>query len=176
LAHLVEQSVAEFASLLVVLRLHRADDRGGLLVRLDAVEHRLEHAVDVLGDRALLRACRRLLLLAERLERVANLLGRRRDLLELARGQLAVLADRRVPDELANLLRVLGRDLRDELDEHAADERPRLLEGRERLLLGPRGEAARPEVVVLVEALLAPLGEEVAAALEALLERGELLV
>ena len=46
----------------------------------------------------------------------------------------------------------------------------------QRLLLGPVGEAADPEVVVLVEVLLLALREVVAAPLEALLERGELLV
>ena len=66
--------------------------------------------------------------------------------------------------------------LRGELDEDAADERPRLLERRQRLLLGPVGEAAGPEVVVLVEALLLALGEVLAPAREPLLERRELLV
>ena len=60
-----------------------------------------------------------LLLRAERGERGADLLGRHRHELELARGQLAVVANRRVADELADLLRVLGRDLTDQLDEHA---------------------------------------------------------
>src|SRR5581483_2714239 len=70
----------------------------------------------------------------------------------------------------------LGRDLRDELQEQPAHELPRLLERRERLLLRPGGEAARPEVVVLVEALLGTVAEVVATPLEALLEIGELLV
>ena len=81
---------------------------------------------------------------AERRERRADLLGRDRDELELARGEPAVVADRRVADELADLLRVLGRDLRDELDEEAADERARLLERRQRLLLGPGRRARGP--------------------------------
>src|SRR4029077_6444500 len=83
---------------------------------------------------------------------------------------------RGVADELANLLRVFGRDLRDELDEETAGERARLLERRQNLRLGPRGEATRPEVVVLVEVALLALREEVAAAGEAILERGESLV
>jgi hypothetical protein len=37
--------------------------------------------------------------------------GRVRDLVELAVDELAVVADRRAADELADLLRVLGRDL-----------------------------------------------------------------
>ena len=90
--------------------------------------------------------------------------------------ELAVVADRGVADELADLLRVLGRDLRDELEEEPADELARILERREHLLLGPGCETARPEVVVLVEALLLALGEERAPAGEALLEVGELLV
>ena len=97
-------------------------------------------------------------------------------MLELARGQLAVVADRGVADELADLLRVLGRDLRDELQEEPADELARVFERREHLLLGPGGEPAAPEVVVLVEALLLALGEVRAAAGEPLLELGELLV
>ena len=56
------------------------------------------------------------------------------------------------------------------------DERADVLERRERLLLGPVVQAAGPEVVVLVEVLLLALREVVAAALEPLLERGELLV
>src|SRR6478609_232546 len=88
----------------------------------------------------------------------------------------SVVADRGVADELADLLRVLGRDLRNELEEETADELARVLERREHLLLRPGREPARPEVVVLVEALLGSVGEEVAAPLEALLEIGELLV
>ncbi len=98
------------------------------------------------------------------------------DLLELTRGELAVLADRGVADELADLLRVLGRDLRDELQEEPADQLARVLERREHLLLGPGREPAGPEVVVLVEALFGAGREVVTAALEALLEVGELLV
>src|SRR5581483_178654 len=90
--------------------------------------------------------------------------------------QLAVLADRGVADELADLLRVLRRDLRDELEEEPANELARLLERRQGLLLGPCRKTAGPEVVVLVEALLLALGEECAAAREALLELRELLV
>ena len=142
-----------------------------------AAEERLDEPVDVLGDRALLRA--RSPCPAPRAsagERGADLLGRGRDLLELARGELAVVADRGVADELADLLRVLGRDLRDELDEEPADELAGLLERRQQLLLGPGREAAGPEVVVLVEALVLALGEVRAPAGEPLLERGEPLV
>jgi hypothetical protein len=57
-----------------------------------------------------------------------------------------------------------------------AGERPGLLERRQHLLLRPVVQAAGPEVVVLVEVLLLALREVVAAALEPLLERGELLV
>ena len=113
---------------------------------------------------------------AEAGEGVPDLLGRRGDLLELARGELAVVADRGVPDELADLLRVLGRDLADELDEHAADQAAGLLERREQLLLRPGGETAGPEVVVLVEPLVGALREVRAPAREPLLERGEPLV
>src|SRR5439155_22296854 len=83
---------------------------------------------------------------------------------------------RRVPDEIADLLRVLGRELLRQVLEGAGDERARVLEGRQRLLLGPVVQAAGPEVVVLVEALLGTLREVVAPALEANLERGECLV
>src|SRR5205823_3483128 len=81
----------------------------------------------------------------------SDLLRRRRNRLELARGEPAVVADRRVADELADLLGVLGRDLLGDLDEEPADEHTRVLKGRQRLLLGPVREAAGPEVVVLVE-------------------------
>src|SRR4029079_18980673 len=104
-----------------------------------------------------------------------DLLGRARDLLELARGEPAVVADRRVADELTDLLVVLGRDLADELLEHAADEVACILDRRERLLLGPARHTADPEVVVVVEALVGALREVRAAAGEPLLERGELI-
>src|SRR5207237_6849435 len=94
----------------------------------------------------------------------------------LPRSEPPVVADRVVADELADLLRVLGGDLLGEVGEHPADERARLLEGRQTLLLGPVREPAGPEVVVLVEVLLLALGEVVAPALEPLLERGERLV
>jgi len=116
--------------------------------------------MDVLRDRALLRAGRLLEVLLERGDRGQDLLACRRDLLELARRQLAVLPDRGVADELADLLRVLGGDLRDELEEEPADELACLLERRQRGLLRPGRETAGPEVVVLVEALLLALGEE----------------
>src|SRR5581483_10729998 len=76
----------------------------------------------------------------------------------------------------ADLLRVLGRDLADELDEEAADEAAHVLERRERLLLCPVRETAAPEVVVLVEVPLAALREVLAPACEPVLERGERLV
>ena len=81
-----------------------------------------------------------------------------------------------VADELADLLRVLGRDLLRDVVEQAADELAGLLERRQALLLGPGGEAAGPELVVLVEVPLLALREVLAAAREPLLERGELLV
>src|SRR6202040_2986166 len=79
-------------------------------------------------------------------------------------------------NELADLLRILRRDLRDELDEEPVDELARVVERRQRLLLGPVVQAADPEVVVLVEVALLALAEELAAAREAVLECGECLV
>ena len=100
-----------------------------------------------------------------------DLLRGRRDVLDLARAQLPVGPDRGIADELADLLRVLRRELLREVLEGARDERARVLEGRQRLLLGPVVQAAGPEVVVLVEALLGALREVVAPALEPNLER-----
>ena len=174
--HLGEQPVAELARLLEVLRVDLTDELDVLRVHRGAREGRVEHALDVLRDGALCGAGGVVLLGAERRERIADLLGRDRHELELARGQLAVVADRRVADELADLLRVLGRDLTDELDEHPAHELARVLERREHLLLGPARESAGPEVVVLVEALVLALREVRAAAGEPMLERSELLV
>src|SRR5581483_9428704 len=172
----LEQPVAEVARLLDVLLVDAGDEVGVVLVDVGALELRVDDAMDVLRDRALLRAGRLLEILLERSDRREDLLAGDGDLLELARGELAVVANRRVADELADLLRVLRRDLRDELEEEPADQLARVLERRERLLLRPGREPARPEVVVLVEALLGAGREEVAAALEALLEFGELLV
>src|SRR5262249_57571578 len=115
-------------------------------------------------------------LLEQRIEPREDLLAGGGDVLELTRSELAVVADRRVADELADLLRVLGRDLPDELDEHAAGEAARLLQRRDALLLGPVRQATGPEVVVLVEALVGALREVVAAPVEAVVERGECLL
>src|SRR5207249_3467443 len=134
-----------------------------VLVELLALEQGVDDPIDVLRDRALLGARFLRLLLEQRLERGEDLLRCGRHVLELARGELAVLADRRVADELANLLRVLRRDLRDELREHLPRELARLLERWHGLLFGPVREASCPEVVVLVEALVPALGEVVAA-------------
>src|SRR5258705_1167593 len=132
--------------------------------------------MDVLRDGTLLRTGRLGELLLEREDRGEDLLRRGCDLLELARREPAVVADRSVADELADLLRVLGRDLPDELDEQVADEAANVLERRQSLLLGPVRETAGPEVVVLVEVPLLALREVVAAAGETVLERSECLV
>src|SRR5262249_2849859 len=78
-----------------------------------------------------------------------------------------------VPDQLADLLRVLRRDLVRDLDEHLPGELAHLLDRRHGLLLGPVRQASAPEVVVLVEVPLLALREVLAAALEAVLQRGE---
>ena len=114
--------------------------------------------------------------LRERHERGEDLLRRRRDLLELARRELAVVADRGVADELADLLRVLGRDLRDELDEQPLTSLRASSSVGSTCSSAQCREPAGPEVVVLVEVPLLALGEVVAAAGEAVLERGERLV
>ena len=176
LDRLAQEPVAEVACLLEVLRVDVLHELGVVALELVASEERVEDAPDVLRDRALLRAARLLVLGAERRERVTDLRGGRRDLLELARGEPTVVADRRGTDELADLLRVLRRDLRGDLLEEAGREVAGLLERRQALLLGPRQETARPELVVLVEALLLALREEVAPALEPSFERRELLV
>src|SRR5215218_1562148 len=132
--------------------------------------------MDVLRNRALLRARRLVELLLERADRGEDLLRGRRDVLHLARAQLPVRPDCGVAHELADLLRVLGRELLREVLEGAGDERVCVFEGRQCLLLGPVVQAAGPEVVVLVEALLGTLREVVAPALEADLERRERLV
>src|SRR4051812_30465991 len=140
------------------------------------VEQAVEDPVDVLGQRALLRAGRLGELLVEGCQRLPDLDRDVADGLELLRGQLAVVADGGVPNRLAEFLRVLGRDLGRHLDEQAADELARLLERRQALLLRPVGEAARPEVVVLVEVPFLALGEVLPAPLQPVLERDQLLV
>src|SRR3989454_9106745 len=160
---LFRSAVAEITRTVEVLCIDARDVLRVLFRRLVALEERIEDAVDVLGDRALLRTGRLRLLFEERLEPAQDLLGGGGDVLELTRRELAVVADRRVADELADLLRVLGRDLPDEVGEHLAGEVARFLERRHRLLLGPVRQAARPEVVVFVEALVLALREIVAA-------------
>ncbi len=118
--HVGEQPLAEVARLLEILEVDARGERSILLVQLVAGEQAVDDAVEVLRDRTLLRAGRLRELLLEWGDRREDLLGGGRDLVELARRQPAVVADRRVADELADLLRVLGRDLPDELDEEAA--------------------------------------------------------
>src|SRR4029453_4094028 len=108
--------------------------------------------------------------------RLVDLAGRARDLVELTGRQLPVVADRRVADELTDLLRVLRRDLLCDVGKHPADDLARLVEGRQAPPLSPGRETAPPELVVLVEVPLLALREVVTAAREPVLERGKLLV
>src|SRR5207237_5166440 len=103
-------------------RVDAGGDRRVLLVQLLAGEQAVDDAMEMLRDRALLRTGRLVELLLERSDRSEDLLGRRRHLLELARRQPAVVADGRVADELADIPRVLGRDLRGDADEAPVDE------------------------------------------------------
>src|SRR5262249_26753251 len=176
LRRLARGPVAELARLLEVLRVDARAQLGVVARQRLAAEQRLLDLVDALGERALLRAARALDLLVQRGERLADLGGRGRHLLELARREAPVVADGRIADQLADLLRVLGRDRAGDVDEETAHQLADVLERRERLLLGPVGQAAGPELVVLVEVPLLALREVVAAALEPALERGERLV
>src|SRR5581483_599715 len=97
------------------------------------------------------RARRLRQLLAQRREGVADLDRRLGDRLQLARREAAVVADGGVADELADLLRVLGRDLGGDVDEQAGRRVADVRERRQALLLGPVVQAAGPELVVLVE-------------------------
>ena len=130
----------------------------------------------LLRERALLRAGRLVELGAERVERLADLLRGGRDALELARGELAVLAGRGLADELADLLRVLGRDRAGELGEDARAERAHLLERRQPCssaqFESPRAQKSSSSSKFRVLAR----GEVVAPPLQPVLERGERLV
>jgi hypothetical protein len=117
---LLEEALAEIARLLEVLDVDRGDERSVFIAEHGLlVEQPVDDPVDVLGDGALLRARRLCELLVERRKGFADLDGRVRNRLELARGELAVGTDRRLVDPLADLLRILGRDLRGDLDEEA---------------------------------------------------------
>src|SRR5215213_633672 len=176
LEHLAEEAVAELARPLDLLLVDVRNDLGVVARELVAVQLRVGDPLDALRDGALLRPGGLLHLLAERRKRVPDLHRSLRDLVELSRRQPAVVADGGVPDELADLLRVLGRDLLGEVGDHAAKQIAGLRQRRQPLLLGPVGEAARPEVVVLVEVALLAAREVVPPALQPLLERRELLV
>ena len=130
----------------------------------------------MLRDRALLRARRLRELAPQRSKCGLDLDGGRGHRLDLAGSDPAILARRRLPDELADAPRVLRRDRLRELHEDAAAESADLLEGRESGLLGPVREPAGPEVVVLVEVALLAGGEVVAPPREPVVERGESLV
>src|ERR687891_655205 len=176
LEQLGEQPVAEAPGLLQVLEVDAGDELGVLALEGLAREQGVLDPVDVLRDGALLGAGRLVSLLRERRERIADLHGCVRHLVELAAREVAIGPDGRLPHELAKLLRVLGRDLAGHLDEEAPDEAASLLERGQALLLGPGREAARPELVVLVEVPLLRLGEVLAPAGQPALERGERLV
>ena len=179
LEHLAQEALAEVARLLELLLVDARDELRVVLVDLRLLdEQAVEHAVDVLRDRALLgarspwRAPCRAALSASRIW-IADV----GDRLQLLRRQPAVVADRRVADELADLLRVLGRDLRRRPRGRASTTSSRASSsGGMRLLLGPVRQAADPELVVLVEVPLLALREVLAAPLEPVLERGERLV
>ena len=174
--HVAKEPVAEVARLVEVLRVDAGDELGVLTVDLLAGEQGVAHLVHVLGDRALLGAGRLVGLLGERRERLENLDRRVADGLGVTRREAPVVPDGRAADELADLLRVLRRDRLRDADEDGARERAGLLERGQALLLGPGGEAAGPELVVLVEVPLLALREVLAPAGEAVLERGQGLV
>ena len=119
-----------------------------------AGEQRLVDLVDVLRDRALLRAGRLVGLGDERREGLADLRSRpaRRCRARAAsRSRSSRIADRRTSSRIFFESSVVIWPATSHED--AADELARLLERRQRLLLGPGREAARPELVVLVEVL-----------------------
>src|SRR5215207_58062 len=176
LQSLAEQAVAQVAGLVEVLGIDALDELRVLALERLAREQPLLDLVDALGDRALLGPGRLVRLLVQTGERVADLGSRVPDLVELSRGQVAVLADRGLADELAEALRVLRRDLRRYLDEQPANEATGLVQRRQALLLGPVGQAAGPELVVLVEVPLLALREVLAPAGEPVLEGGERLL
>ena len=176
LEQLAEEAVAEVPCLLEILGVDARDELCVVALELAAREQRLLDLLDVLGDRALLGAGRLARVLEQLPEGLLHLDRGSRDLLELTVREPAVVTDRGAANELADLLRVLGRDLVGDVDEHAADEPAGVLERRDALLLGPVVQAADPELVVLVEVALLALGEVLAAALEAVLERCERLL
>jgi hypothetical protein len=176
LQQVLEQAVPQLASLLQVLLVDARDELRVLAVQRLAGEQAVDHLVDVLRDRTLLGAGRLRRLLEERPQRLLDLDGGRRDLLQLARAQTAVVADRRVADELADLLGVFRGDVLRHLEEESTDQLSRLLERRQGLLFGPVREPAGPELVVLVEVPLPALGEVLAPPLQAVLERGQRLL
>ena len=174
--HGSEQPVADLARSVEILAIDLGDERRVLLGQLGPGEEALLEPLQMLRDRALLRSRRLVELGAQWRQRGLDLDGGRSDRLDLARSEAAVVAGRRLANELANLPRILVRDLLGELDEHAAAERPDVLERRKHRLLGPVVQAADPEVVVLVEVALLACGEEVTPSGEAVVEPGERLV
>ena len=108
-----------------------------------------------------------------RLERCGRVGG---DQVELARVQLAILADGDRAHQLADLLRVLAGDASGDVLQQAVGQVASHVERLDALLLGPRVERAGPVLVVLVEAVLGAGGEVVAAARQALLDGRELLL
>ena len=173
---LAKQSVSESACLLQVLLVDPGDELSVIALEIGAGEQRLEHLVDVLADRTLLRAGGLVRLGHEWRERIAYLNGSLADGVELAGSEITVVTDRRLSNELPDLLRVFCRHLGRDVHEDAADELPSLVGWRQCLLLGPGEKSACPELVVLVEVLLLALREEVTTTGQPLLECGQRLV
>ena len=177
LEHCPEEAVADLAGPVEVLRVDRGDELGVVPGQLLAAEQLVEQLVEVLRDRALLRAGRLLELRPKRLEGGADLLRRRVATDSISRGA------RRRSSRVA-VCRTSSRirfGSSPAIEPASAGkmrtrEGARLLEARQDLILGPVRESARPELVVLVEALVLRGRQEGTAAREALVERDELLV
>ena len=176
LEHVAQEAVADLARAVEVLRVDRRRQLGVVTRQLLAGEQLVEQLVEVLRDRALLRARCLLELRAQRVEGGADLLRRGADRLDLAWREAAVVAGGGLADQLAEPLRILAGDVLRQVGEDRARKRARLLERRHDLVLGPVREPPGPELVVLVEPLVLAGREVVAAALEPVVERRQLLV
>ena len=176
LEHVAQEAVADLARAVEILRVDRRRQLGVVTRQLLAGEQLVEQLVEVLRDRALLRARCLLELRAQRVEGGADLLRRGADRLDLAWREAAVVAGGGLADQLAEPLRVLAGDVLRQVGEDRARKRARVLERRHDLVLGPVREPPGPELVVLVEPLVLAGREVVAAALEPVVERRQLLV
>ena len=142
------------------------------LIAAEEAQPRLE-GVASLGALGALELLHRIQLGADQRARGGRPCGH---VVELLGAEPAIVTDRSLTHQLLDLARVFSGNALCGLGQQTAGQLAGIVEHRGAALLRPVVERAGPVVVVLVEALVRAVHEELAAALHALLERGQSLL